>query len=189
MAADEILRSYGDVSIKEDVLDLISNLSPTEDSLFRTLGKSKAYDTVHSWLVDTLDSNAAAANEQAEFSALASSTPSRSTNVVEIINKDFAVTDVQRAVAHYGMADQYAYQQMKAMKDWRNKAESEVLRGSLVSGASGTTPQMAKLHTQACNVISSVLKWCNEQKKKMSLLRRWLHVSYRSEVMPKMLSV
>lgn len=143
MAADEILRSYGDQSVKEDVLNMIENLSPTEDSLFKTLGKSKAYDVVHSWLVDSLDNNAAAANEYAAFSALESSTPTRSTNVVEVINKDFAVTDTQRAISHYGMADQYAYQQMKAMKDWRNKAESEILRGSLVSGISGTTPQLA----------------------------------------------
>lgn len=142
MATDNLLRTYGDTSIKEDVLDLVENLSPEEDSLFRALGKSTAYNMVHQWLVDTLATTAAVAEEASQFSATALNNPSRSTNVVEYVTLDFGVTDAQRAVDHYGFADRFAYEQEKALKSWRNKAEADVLRSSLVSGASGTAAQM-----------------------------------------------
>lgn len=143
MAADNLLRSFGDTSIAEDVLDLVEMLSPAEDTLFRTLGKSTAQALTHQWLVDTLSLNAASGEEAAAFSASALNSPTRSTNLVENINYDFGVSDVQRAVDHYGFADRFAYEQGKAMKAWRNFAELELMKGSLVSGASGTASQMA----------------------------------------------
>jgi hypothetical protein len=142
MAQDNLLRTYGDTSIAEDVLDLVEQLSPAEDTLFRTLGKSTAYNVVHQWLVDTLATTATAGEEASQFSATALNNPTRSTNVIEKIDLDFGVSDTQRAVDHYGFADRFAYEQEKALKSWRNKAESEILRSSLVSGASGYAPQM-----------------------------------------------
>lgn len=138
MATDDLLRTFGDTSIKEDVLDLVENLSPEENSLFMKLGKSTAYAMVHQWLVDTLPTTADVGEEAAQFSATALNNPTRSTNIVEIINEDFGVTDAQRAVDHYGFEDRFAYEQTKALKSWRNKAENDILRSSLVSGASGT---------------------------------------------------
>lgn len=143
MAQDNILRTYGDASIAEDVLDFVENLSPTEDTLFKTLGKSKARDVVHMWLVDTLPATAAATAQGAQFSASAATNPARSTNLTEFIILDQSVTDQQRAVDHYGMGDRLPYETMKVLKSWRNKAEADLLRSSLVSGASGVTAQMA----------------------------------------------
>jgi hypothetical protein len=117
-------------------------LSPSEDTLFRMLGTSVATSTIHQWLVDSLSTTAAAAVEDSQFSAAAVTTPTRSTNIVEKIDQMFSVSDTQRAVSHYGFADEYAYQQEKSLKTWRNKAEADLLRSSLVSGASGTAPQM-----------------------------------------------
>jgi hypothetical protein len=97
---------------------------------------------VHMWLVDTLATTAAAGEQAAQFSGTALNNPTRSTNLVETMNLDFGVSDAQRAVDHYGFADRFAYEQMKALKSWRNFAESEILRSSGVSGASGTAPTM-----------------------------------------------
>ena len=145
MATDNLSRTYSDQSIKEDVLNLVEQLSPAEDTLFRTLGKSTAYNMVHQWLVDTLATTAAVGEEAAQFSGTALNNPTRSTNIVEIVNLDFGVTDAQRAVDHHGFEDRFAYEQEKALKSWRNKAESDILRSSLVSGASGTAAQMIKI--------------------------------------------
>ena len=54
MATDSILRTYGDVSIREDVMPLIEILTAQETQIFNMLGKTKAISTVHSSLVDTL---------------------------------------------------------------------------------------------------------------------------------------
>ena len=143
MAADNILRTYGDTSIAEDVLDLIENLSPSEDTILRTIGKSTAYDVVHSWLVDTLPTTAAVSEQAASFSAGAATNPTRSTNLIEFITLDQSITDQQNNVKHYGMGDRLAYEQMKMMKAFRNKLEADIIRSSLVSGASGTAAQMS----------------------------------------------
>lgn len=124
---------------------MVEMLTPTEDTLFRTLGKSVARSTVHQWLVDTLATTAAPGEEAAQFSASALNNPTRSTNIVEKIDLDFGVSDTERAVDHYGFADRFAYEQEKALKAWRNRAEADLLRSSLVSGASGTAAQMIKL--------------------------------------------
>ena len=55
MAADEILRSYGDVTRKPSVMPLIEYLTAQETQLFNMFGKTKAIDTVHSTLLDTLN--------------------------------------------------------------------------------------------------------------------------------------
>ena len=143
MAKDNILRTYGDTSIVEDVLDMIELLSPTEDTLFRTLGRTTAQANLHQWQVESLPSSDGAAEEAAAFSAGASSTPSRSVNITEYIKADKSLSDRQRKSSHYGLSDQLAHQKILAMKAWRNNAEAEILRGSMVSGASGTASQMA----------------------------------------------
>lgn len=54
MAEDNILRSYGDVSKRESVLGLVEILTATEKQIMNMIGKTKAIDTVHSTLLDTL---------------------------------------------------------------------------------------------------------------------------------------
>lgn len=177
MATDNLLRTYGDTSIAEDVLDMVEMLSPAEDTLFRTLGKSVARAMTHEWLVDTLATTAAAGEEAAAFSATALNNPSRSVNVVETINLDFGVSDAQRAVDHYGFADRFAYEQQKALKGWRNAAEADLLRGSLVSGASGTAAKMAGI----INCISTnVTAYASGTVLNQSILDHWLAQGWES---------
>lgn len=145
MAADNYLRSYSDTSIKEDVLDAIETLTAQENWLLNNLGKTTAASTTHEWQTDTLmtvSSGGLTVAEGADASLTALTTPSRVTNITEIIRKDFGVTRTQRKVAHYGFEDPYIYQTTKAMKDWGNHAEYELLRSTLTSGVSGTAPSM-----------------------------------------------
>lgn len=156
MASDaNILQSYSDVSVKEDVLGLIEILTAQESSVHNLLGKTKAIQTVHETLVDTLDSVASRAlAEQADYSSTALTTPSRLTNIVQIVYKEFLVSNTQREIEHYHGTDELARQTTKAMKDWLNSAEYDLVRGSLVSGVSGTAPRMA-------GVINAISKSTN----------------------------
>lgn len=139
------VRSYGDVSRKEDVvLNAIEILTARETQIFNMLGKTEAIDTVHSYLTDTLD--AAALNAQKEgddYSYGARTTPTRQTNIVQHIMKPFAVSDVQRDIQHYHGKDELARQTEKALMEFANDAEFNVLRSTLVSGISGTAPAMS----------------------------------------------
>lgn len=145
MAADNILRSYGDVSAKEDVvLNAIEILTATETQIFNMLGKTKAINTVHAYLTDTLaTATGTATAEGADYTMGALTTPSRLTNLTNIISVPFSVTRTQRAIQHYQGQDELARQTSKALKNWGNNAEFNLVRSTLVSGASGTVAYMS----------------------------------------------
>lgn len=143
MAVDSILRSYGDVSKRESVLGLVEILTAQEKQIMNMIGKTKAIDTVHSTLLDTLDTpGSAAVAEAADYTAGALTTPSRLANVVESIAKPFKVSRVQQAVDHYHGENELSRQTTKALKSFANSAEFDLVRSTLVSGASGTVAKM-----------------------------------------------
>lgn len=146
MGADAILRSYGDVSRRESVLGLIEILTATEKSISGMIGKTKAIDAVHSTLLDTLDTAASAAVEEgADYSAAANTTPTRLANVVEVVAKPFKVSRTQQAIDHYHGENELVRQTNKRLKDFGNSVEFDLVRSTLVSGASGTVPKMEGL--------------------------------------------
>lgn len=145
MAADIILRTYGDSSIKEDVvLNALEILTARETQIFNMLGKTTAMSTVHSYLTDTLRTAASqAVEEAADYTALVNSTPSRLTNLVEIVAVPFKVSRTQQDVEHYTGQDELSRQTEKALMDWANAAEFDLVRSTIVSGVSGTAPKLA----------------------------------------------
>jgi hypothetical protein len=144
MAADNILRTFGDVARKEDVvLNAVEILTAKEDQIANMIGRSRAIDTVHTYLTDTLATAASiAGGEEAAFSASARSTPSRLTNLVQNMYVDYQVTRTQRLVEHYHGQDELQRQTKKALTEWGNGLEFDLVRSTLVSGVSGTTPKM-----------------------------------------------
>lgn len=151
MAADaDILHASGathrsDVSAVEDVLGLIEILTATENSIFNKLGKSSARDMVHHTLTDTLRTatlGAFATAEVADFTLSACTTPSRVTNHVQIFALPFGVSRTQQQIEHYHGENELARQTAKALKDWHNAVEIDLIYSSLVSGVSGTAPKM-----------------------------------------------
>ena len=145
MAADYILRSYGDVAAKEDVvLNAIELLTATEDTIQSKLGRSKAINTVHAYLTDTLPTYGSGAVEEAsDYSYSALSTPTRLTNVVQLTVANGRVSDIQRSIEHYHGQDELQRQINKALKDFANKVEYDLVRSTLVSGVSGTTSKVS----------------------------------------------
>lgn len=146
MASDAILRTYGDNAIKEDVvLNAIEILTARETSIFNMLGKTEAISTVHSYLTDTLRTpslNALTVEEAADFSASANTTPSRLTNLMNILALEYKVSRTQQQVGHYHGQNELARQTEKAMMDWLNQAEFDLVRSASASGVSGTAPKM-----------------------------------------------
>lgn len=144
MAATNVLNTYGDLSRKEDVvLNMVEILTAEENQLLSTLGKSKAIDEVHMFLTDTLATPASAAVAQGtDYTNLARSTPSRLTNIVEEIAIPFRVSRKQVASEHYHGRNELERQLSKALMEWGNAAEFDIVRSTLVSGVSGTVAKM-----------------------------------------------
>lgn len=145
MAIDNILRTYGDVSAKEDVVkNAIEILTAKETQIYNKLGKTVAINTIHSYLVDTLMTAASlAVGEADDYTATANTTPTRLTNIVEIVAKNFKVSRTQQDIQHYQGENELSRQTSKALMDWANAAEFDLLRSTLTSGVSGTAPKMS----------------------------------------------
>jgi hypothetical protein len=95
-------------------------------------------------LTDTLRTAASAAvAEGADFSALARTTPSRLTNIVEKVAIPFKVSRTQQLVQHFFGENELARQTTKSLMDWGNASEFDLVRSTLTSGASGTAPKMS----------------------------------------------
>lgn len=139
------LLSYGDVSRRDDVvLNAIEILTAKETQIFNMLGKTTAVDTIHSYMTDTLATAASSAiSESGDYTAAAITTPSRITNIVEIVARPFKVSRTQQNIQHYHGQNELSRQTEKAMAEWGNSAEVDLVRSTLVSGLSGTIPKLS----------------------------------------------
>lgn len=146
MASDAILRSYGDSAVREDVvLNAVEILTARETQIFNMLGKTTAINTIHAYLTDTLRApslNGLAVEEAADYTANVNSTPSRLTNIVEILALPYKVSRTQQQIQHYTGENELVRQTQKALMDWGNAAEFDLVRSVLASGVSGTVPKM-----------------------------------------------
>jgi hypothetical protein len=133
--------------LKEDLLDLITNLSPTMTPIFTGLQKSKAENSVHQWLNDTIarqtTTTAQAEGQDVTFGDLGS--PSRGANYVQEITAPFKISQKMRDAGTAGYSDPVAYYGAKAMKTWKLKAEYALIHGTGNSGASGVAWEMTGL--------------------------------------------
>jgi len=144
LEANEQVNTYGDVSRKEDVLPLVEILTAKENYFLNNLGKSGATDMVKVTLTDTLRTAASAAvGESGDYTMGVRTTPSRITNVVQIIAIPFAVTKSQQQIQKHTGENELARQTTKGLIDWGNAAEFDLVRSTITSGASGTTPKMS----------------------------------------------
>ena len=125
---------------------LVEILTAEETMISTMLGKTRAIDAVHHTLVDSLEtavSNAVA--EGADYTMKTRTTPTRLTNIVELVSIPFAVTRTQQAIDHYHGTDELTRQETKALREYGNSVEFDLVRSTLVSGASGTVPKMQGL--------------------------------------------
>jgi len=145
MSLANTLLTYGDVNRKEDVvLNSIEILTAVENTVLNALGKTKAIDTVHSYLVDTLATAGSLAVQMgADFTTAALTTPVRLTNIVQEVAKTIIVSRPQEVIQHYSGQNELDRQLSKSLKDWGNAAEFDLVRSTQVSGISGTIAKMA----------------------------------------------
>lgn len=135
MATNGTNFTYGDAARREDLLDVLTNIDPTEDRLFQLFGKTTAYNTLHEWPVKTLETvGDNAQNEGADAPADAASDPTRLNNITQIFAKTARVSNTELAVEHAGFANRMALEIKDKMKALGNDIEFALMRGSIASG-------------------------------------------------------
>lgn len=146
-----VQNTYNNEVIREDLLDIITNLSPTETQLFTGLKRGKkATNTYHEYPVDTYapvtgTSTDKKAVEGADWGDDTVTTPEREGNYTQIIKQTYKVTGTAQVVDTAGMASPKAYQQAKALVNWKHKAEWSILHGTKAQGDASTAREMGGL--------------------------------------------
>lgn len=108
---------------REDLLEIITNISPMDTLMLSGFEKVPASNTTHEWLVDILadfgdpdvgnaDVQAVPEGSDATFSPLVPR--KRLCNLTHILRRTFDVSDTQRDVNTAGIRDEYVYQMRKA---------------------------------------------------------------------------
>jgi hypothetical protein len=143
--------SYDTVGIKEDVSDIITNLSPTKTPFQTAIGSGTVKHRRFSWLEDSL--RAVQVNAQLEgFTATdATLTPPVSReNVTQILEKTFKIAATEDAIDQYGRAKESAYQASIAGEEVKRDLEHAYvgLNQAAVVGANATARRMASYKAQ-----------------------------------------
>lgn len=136
-------KSYDSVGNREDLIDVISNISPTDTPMLSRFGRTVAKATYHEWQTDTLAS--AAENkvvEGTDVDAPAITPTTRIGNYTQILRKAWRVSDTQEAIDKAGRDSEYSYQKAKKMKELARDIEFALVNGSEASGATGTAREM-----------------------------------------------
>lgn len=150
--------TYDSGARRESLLDIITNISPVETQLLSGLARSKATNTLHEWVTDTLATPGSNAQVEGSDATYASRTnPGRVTNWTQIVRKDFAVSDSERARNYPQFEDRYRYEMSKAMDEWKNDAEFNLMRASLATGlGSGTARQMKGMKSAIATLTTTI---------------------------------
>lgn len=148
--------TYDSNARKESLLNIITNIYPEENSLLKDLGKSSASNTLHEWVTDTLKTPAAQSVVEGSDATYANRTnPTRVQNQTQIVRIDFAVTDSERARNYPEFKDRYAYEMDKAMKEWNNDAEFNLLRSTIATGTGSAARTMVGLKAAITTVATA----------------------------------
>ena len=137
--------TYDQVGKKEDVSDIISDITPTDTPFFTMIRSEKVNARTFSWLEDSL---AAAANnaqvEGADATMATLTDATERTNNTQILHKAFQVSATADAIGTYGRAKETAYQLGKALKEIKRDLERAYIGvdNAKVTGSSSVAREM-----------------------------------------------
>lgn len=144
------LTTFSAVGNREDLSDIIYDVSPAETPFLWAIPKTKATGTKHEWQTHALTA-ASNANKQLEgddATTDAATTTTRLYNYRQISTKVARVTGTQEAVNKAGRRSEMAFQLEARMKEIKRDVETTLLE-NLASAAGGATTAPACAGLQA----------------------------------------
>jgi hypothetical protein len=134
------LTTYDTTGIREDLSDIIYNISPTDTPFMSGIGKTKATNTKYEWQTDSLGAVAAnAAVEGAAISYGSLTSTTREFDYTQISTKAIQVTGTDDAVNTAGRNTELAYQVAKAAKEIKRDMENALLSNTAKAVGDNTT--------------------------------------------------
>lgn len=137
--------SYDAVGIREDLSDVITNISPEETPFFTKCRKTTARNTLVEWQTDALRASAANAHiEGDETTANAMTATTRLNNRTQIFKNAVTVPDTDEGLDKAGRQREIAYQVVKIAKEQKLDIEKALFdNNAKVAGNSTTARELA----------------------------------------------
>lgn len=132
---------YDAIGNREDLSDIIFDISPTETPVLTAIPKNSATGVKHEWQKDTLTA-ASSTNfviEGDDATTDSSAATTRIFNYTAISDKVARVTGTQEAVSKAGRQSEMAYQMEKRMKELKRDVESILLENNAYVAGNDTT--------------------------------------------------
>ena len=137
--------TYDMVGIREDLSDVINDMSPTDTPFYSSAAKTTATNTYHEWQTDAL--RAAGTNAHIEgddTTATARSATTRLGNYTQIFKDAVITTGTQKAMDKAGRGDEMDYQMVKVGRELRLDVERALLdNNARVAGNDTTARELA----------------------------------------------
>lgn len=134
--------TFAAIGNREDLTDVIWNISPIDLPLQANIGKTKATATLHEWQFDLLAAAAANAqlegDDQSNWTYTAAVATVRLTNRCQISYKNVLVSGTQDAVNKAGRKKEITLQLMKRSKELKRDCEFVLLATSASTSGSAT---------------------------------------------------
>ena len=132
--------SYDAVGIREDLSNVIHNISPEETPFYSKSAKKSAKNTLVEWQTDSLRASAANAHIEGDATAgEARSATTRLGNYTQIFKNAVVVPDTDEGLDKAGRAKEVAYQTLKIAKEQKLDIEKALFDNNARAAGNSTT--------------------------------------------------
>ena len=151
-------QTYAQIGIREDLTDIIYDISPTETPFLTKAGRGKATQTNHEWQTDALlaaASNRVIEGDDATIDTIVATV--RLNNYCQISDKAISVSGTSNAVNTAGRKKELSYQIMKRGKELKRDMELALTNNQASSaGGAGTARSLASVESWLNNNYTSI---------------------------------
>ena len=136
--------TFAAIGNREDLVDVIYNISPTDLPFQAAIGKNKAEATLHEWQTDILAAAATNSVVQGDdstnsYTFTAPVYTVRLNNRTQISRKDVLVSGTQDAVSKAGRKKEMVYQLVKKSKELGRDMEFVITQNGAINAGGSTT--------------------------------------------------
>ena len=138
-----VYQTYQSIGNREDLTDMIYNISPTDTPFMSSIGKTKATAVNHEWQTDSLAAativNHAVEGADATSATLAPTT--RIGNRTQIVQKTIQIAGTEETIDKAGRKSEKAYQLAKASSELKRDMEKILLCNQAAANGDATNPR------------------------------------------------
>ena len=134
-------QTYTAIGMREDLSDVIYNISPTDTPFMSSIGKTKATAVYHEWQTDSL-SAAVLTNYTVEGATASDATMSPTTRIgnrTQIAQKTIKISGTLQSVDKAGRKSEKAYQLAKASSEIKRDMETSLLSNQVAANGDSST--------------------------------------------------